>query len=198
MKILHVISSPRGNQSVSIKLGNAVVAKLQAANPGSTLTTRNLAEAPFPHLEEVHIRSFFTPAEAFTPESAAAVKHSDEAIAEIMDADVIVIGAPMYNFSIHSSLKAWIDHICRAGKTFGYSEKGPEGLVKGKKVYLAISSGGIYTEGPMKAFDFTENYLRALLGFLGMTDIEVFRAEGLKIPGVTETALQKGIESISI
>ncbi|WP_316825074.1 FMN-dependent NADH-azoreductase [Pedobacter miscanthi] len=198
MKILHLISSPRGAASFSIKLGNAIVEKLQAVNPDSTLITHNLVESPFPHLEEVHINSFFTPLESHTPEFAEAIKHSNEAIAELKDADAIVIGAPMYNFGIHSSLKAWIDHIARAGQTFSYSEKGPEGLVKNKKVYLAISSGGVYSEGPMKPYDFTESYLRSVLGFLGMTDVTVYRAEGLNMPDLKEVALDKAIESIAI
>jgi len=197
MKILHLISSPRGAASFSIKLGNAIVEKLQAANPGSTLTTHNLVDSPFPHLEEVHINSFFTPLENHTPEFAEAIKHSNEAIAQLKDADAIVIGAPMYNFGIHSSLKAWIDHIARAGQTFSYSEKGPEGLVKNKKVYLAISSGGVYSEGPMKPYDFTESYLRSVLGFLGMTDVTVYRAEGLNMPDLKDVALDKAIESIT-
>lgn len=197
MKILHLISSPRGGASFSIKLGNAIVEKLQAANPGSTLTTHNLVESPFPHLEEVHINSFFTPEESHTPEFAEAIKNSNSAIAELKDADAIVIGAPMYNFGIHSSLKAWIDHIARAGKTFSYSEKGPEGLIKNKKVYIAISSGGVYSDGPMKAYDFTESYLRSVLGFLGMTDVTVYRAEGLNVPDLKDIALDKAIESIA-
>lgn len=196
MKILHLISSPRGEASFSIKLGNAIVEKLQAANPGSSLVTHNLTDSPFPHLEEVHINSFFTPLENYTPELAEAVKHSDEAISELKDADAIVIGVPMYNFGIHSTLKAWLDHIARAGQTFSYSESGPEGLVKNKKVYLAISSGGVYSEGPMKAYDFTESYLRSVLGFLGMTDVSVFRAEGLSMPNLKDEALDKAVESI--
>jgi len=196
MKILHLISSPRGEASFSIKLGNAIVEKLQAANPGSSLVTHNLTDSPFPHLEEVHINSFFTPLENYTPELAEAVKHSDEAINELKDADAIVIGVPMYNFGIHSTLKAWLDHIARAGQTFSYSENGPEGLVKNKKVYLAISSGGVYSEGPMKAYDFTESYLRSVLGFLGMTDVSVFRAEGLSMPNLKDEALDKAVESI--
>jgi FMN-dependent NADH-azoreductase len=198
MKILHLISSPRGAESISTKLGNAIADKLQAANPGSTIVTHNLATTPFPHLEEVQITSFFTPAEKQTPELAEAIKHSDEAIAELMDADAIVIDAPVYNFQIPSTLKTWIDHICRANKTFSYSENGPQGLVKGKKVYVAISSGGIYSDGPMKAYDFIEPYLRGLLGFLGMTDLTVYRAEGLKVPGVGEHALENAIDSIAV
>lgn len=198
MKILNLISSPRKGASFSIKLGNAIVEKLQAANPGSTLKVHDLTNTPFPHLEEVHLNSFFTPTENLTPELKDAIKHSDNAIAEIMEADVIVIGVPMYNFSIHSTLKAWIDHIARAGKTFQYSEKGPEGLVKNKKVYLAISSGGVYSDGAMKAYDFTEPYLRTVLGFLGMTDLTAFRVEGTGAPEMAEKALAKGIDSIVI
>lgn len=198
MKILHLISSPRGEASFSIKLGNALVEKLQAANAGSTVKVHNLIKTPFPHLEEAHLNSFFTPVESRTPEMLEAVKHSDDAIAELLDADTIVIGVPMYNFGIHSTLKAWIDHIARAGISFRYTENGPEGLIKNKKVYLAISTGGIYSEGPMKSFDFTEPYLRSVLGFLGMTDITAYRVEGVNMPQFKDNALEKGINSIEI
>lgn len=198
MNILHLISSPRGGASFSIKLGHAVAEKLQEANPSSTLKVHDLTNKPFPHLEEAHLNSFFTPAEQHSPEMAEAIKHSDQAIAELMEADAIVIGVGMYNFSIPSTLKAWIDHIARAGKTFNYSANGPEGLVKGKKVYLAITSGGIYSEGPMKAYDFTEPYLRTVLGFIGMTDVTVIRAEGLSMPELKDVALEKAIENIAV
>jgi FMN-dependent NADH-azoreductase len=116
-----------------------------------------------------------------------------------MDADAVVLGVPIYNFAIPSALKTWIDHVARVGRTFKYGAHGsPEGLVKGKKVYLAVASGGIYSEGPMKAFDFAEPYLKAVLGFLGMTDIRTFRAEGTAIPNIKETALAKAIESVRI
>ncbi|MDN3581013.1 FMN-dependent NADH-azoreductase [Mucilaginibacter flavus] len=198
MKILHLVSSPRGAASVSIQLGNAIVKKLQAAHPGSSVITRNLSQNPYPHLEDVHVQSFFTPAEKRSPELAEAIKNSDAAIAELKAVDVIVIGVPMYNFTIHSTLQAWINHIARANETFNYSGGTPEGLVKNKKVYLAIASGGIYSEGVMKAYDFTEPYLRTVLGFLGMTDITTYRAEGLKVPALQETALSKAVESIEV
>ena len=147
-KILHLISSPRGENSFSIKLGNAVIAKIQEEYPGSTVKESNLVRKQFPHLEEAHLQAFFTPLESRTPENVVAIKHSDESIAEIMDADIIVIGAPLYNFGIHSTLKAWIDHIARAGITFKYDENGPEGLVKNKKVFQLMSypnrTHGIY------------------------------------------------------
>lgn len=198
MKILHLISSPRGEASFSVKLGKAIVSELQSAHPDHTLITHDLTATPFPHLEEAHITSFFTPEEKRTPELVEAVKHSDKAIAELMNADTIVIDAPMYNFGIPSTLKTWIDHVARAGKTFKYDGKTPEGLVKNKKVYLAISSGGVYSEGFMKAYDFTESYLRAVLGFMGMTDIKAFRVEGVKVPGMQEIALDKAIQAIEL
>ncbi|WP_428329771.1 FMN-dependent NADH-azoreductase [Mucilaginibacter sp.] len=196
MKILRLVSSARGEASFSKKLGNAIVEKLQAANAGSTLKVNDLTSTPFPHLEEVHLQSFFTPAEGRSPELIEAVKNSDRAIAELKDADVIVIDVPMYNFSIPSTLKTWIDHIARAGQTFSYGAGGPEGLVKNKKVYLAISSGAVYSEGFMKPYDFTEPYLRSLLGFLGMTDITTTRVEGVSMPDLKDNALATAIEGI--
>jgi FMN-dependent NADH-azoreductase len=196
--ILHIISSPRGDASLSIKLGNAIIEKIQTAYPGSTVTERNLATNHFPHLEEAQLTSFFTPAENRTPENIAAIEHSENAINEIEDADILVIGAPLYNFGIPSALKAWIDHIVRVGRTFKYDATGREGLIKGKKVYVALASGGIYSDGPMKEMEFIEPYLRAILGFIGLTDIAVFRVEGSAIPGVQDTALEKGIGSIHL
>ena len=198
MQILHIISSPRKGASASIQLGNGIVEKLQAANPGSTVLVHDLATHPFPQLEEAKLQSFFTPTESRTPEQHAAAKHSDDAIAEIQAADVIVIGAPLYNFGIPSTLKAWVDHIARAGITFKYVDGAPQGLVTGKKVYVAMSSGGIYSEGPAAGYDFVAPYLKGVLGFLGMTDVTVVRAEGMAIPGVQDTAVQKGLASVTV
>ncbi|MFD0766539.1 FMN-dependent NADH-azoreductase [Mucilaginibacter lutimaris] len=197
-KILHIITSPRGEASMSIKLGNAIVEKILAKYPGSTVKIKDIAKSLFPHLEEAHLTSFFTPAEHYTPENREAIKHSEEAVKEIHDADIIVVGAPLYNFSIPSTLKAWIDHIARAGITFKYDENGPQGLINGKKIYLAISSGAVYSDGPYKPADFVEPYLKFMLGFLGMTDISVSRIEGTMVPGIKDTAVEKGLESIAI
>ena len=117
-KILNIISSPGGESSASIKLANEIIKKLQAKYPGSTVHTNDLNIKPYPHLEESHINSFFTPEEHRSEAHNTAIRHSDESIAEIMDADIIVIGVPMYNFGIPSNLKAWIDHVIRQGKTF--------------------------------------------------------------------------------
>lgn len=198
MRILQVITSPRKSQSYSTQLGSTIVEKLKAAHPGSTVVVRDVAANPFPHLEEAHIHSFYTPEESRSAAQVAAIAHSDEAIAEIMAADAIVIGVGMYNFGITSNLKAWIDHICRKDKTFSYGSGSPVGLVQGKKVYLAISTGGVYSEGFMKSYDFTESYLRTVLGFLGMTDVTVVRAEGLNIPDLQATALDKAYAAITV
>jgi len=197
-RILHLISSIQSDESYSIKLGKAIVEKVIEKYPGSTVEEVNLAEMAIPHLNPAILRSFFTPGDQLTTDDKESIRFSNEAVEQLMAADIIVVGAPLYNFTIPSSLKAWIDHVTRAGVTFGYGENGPVGLVTGKKVYVAMSSGGIYSEGPSKANDFVAPYLKAFLGFLGMTDLTVFRAEGLKVPGVKEHALGKGIDSIHI
>jgi FMN-dependent NADH-azoreductase len=197
-KILSIQSSPRGKASFSIQLADAIVSKIMAAYPGSEVKTIDLVKTSFPHLEEAHLTSFFTPVDKQTDKDRAAIRHSDESIHAVKDADILVIGAPMYNFAIHSTLKAWIDHIVRKDQTFGVSDKGAEGLVKGKKVYVALASGGIYSEGPWKGMDFVEPYLRTVLGFIGLTDLTFVRVEGLNVPGVKDSALEKAIASIRV
>ncbi|HTK19932.1 MAG TPA: NAD(P)H-dependent oxidoreductase [Mucilaginibacter sp.] len=197
-KLLNVISSARGAASNSTQLANAIIEKLTEHYPGSTVKLRNLVDQHYPHLEESHLNAFFAPAENQTKETREATEHSDQAIKEVMEADIIIIGVPIYNFNIPSALKAWLDHLVRAGKTFSYQTGRPEGLVKDKKVYLAIASGGVYSDGPMKSYDFAEPYLRMILGFIGITDITTFRVEGTNMPDLKETALQKGIESIVV
>lgn len=197
-KILHIISSPRGEASFSIKLGKNIVEKLLLSHPGSSVEELNLVDKRFPHLEESHLNAFFTPAEQRTEDLIVAIKHSDDAISQLQEADIIVIGAPMYNYTIHSALKAWLDHICRAGITFRYTSAGVEGLIKNKKVYIAETSGGIYSEGPMQALDFVSSYLKTILGHIGITDITVFRVEGTALPEIQETALEKGLNSVAI
>ena len=196
--ILHLISSIQGKESYSIKLGKAIVEKIQDKYPDSIVEELNLVDIEIPHLNPDVLRTFFIPEDQLTEEDKKSIRLSDQFVKQLLAADIIVIGAPLYNFTIPSSLKAWIDHITRAGITFGYGENGPIGLVTGKKVYLAMSSGGIYSEGPGKANDFVVPYLKAFLGFLGMTDLTAFRAEGLKVPGVKENAFKKAIESIRI
>lgn len=169
MNLLHVDSSALGTHSVSRDLSHAVVDSLKRAHPGAKLTYRDLAANPLPH---------WAPA----PDAANPAERSgSEALEEFLAADVVVVGAPMYNFSIPSTLKAWIDRLAIAGKTFRYGAAGPEGLAGGKRVIIASSRGGIYSEGPAEAMDFQEDYLRKVFGFFGITDIEVVRAEGVNL-----------------
>lgn len=197
-RILHLMSSLQGNESYSIKLGHAIIEKIQEKYPENTVEELNLVDLEIPHLTPEVLRTFFVPDEKLSPGERDAVQLSNQMVKQLMAADIIVIGAPLYNFTIHTSLKAWIDHITRAGITFGYGENGPVGLVTGKKIYLAMTSGGIYSEGPGKANDFVVPYLKAFLGFLGMADLTAIRAEGLKVPEVKENAMQKAIDSIVI
>ena len=196
--ILHLKSSIQGATSYSIKLGHAIVEEIQKKYPGSTVEELNLVDIEIPHLKPEVLRAFFIPSDQLTKEERESILLSDHLVKQLFTADIIVIGAPLINFTIHSALKAWIDHITRAGITFGYGENGPIGKVTGKKVYVAMSSGGVYSEGPRKANDFVAPYLKAFLGFLGMTDLTVFRAEGLKVPGIMDYAFDKAIKSIKI
>lgn len=198
-RILHLKSSVQGDASYSIQLGNAIVEKIQQKYAGSTVEELNLSELSIPHLDADKLRTLFTPRDLLNEQDKEANRLSDELIRQLFEADFIVIGAPLINFTIPSSLKAWVDHIARPKITFSYSAEGqPIGLVTGKKVYIAMSSGGIYSEGPGKDHDFVAPYLKAFLAFLGMTDLEVYRAEGLKIPGVMEHALGKALAKIEI
>jgi FMN-dependent NADH-azoreductase len=198
-KILQLNSSIMGEQSYSKKLGNAIVEKIQEKYANSTVEQLDLVESNIPHLTPETFQAMFTPTEHQTEETKQRLNLSDKLVAQLFDADIIVIGAPLINRTIHSSLKAWIDHITRRGITFGYSKEGmPIGLVTGKKIYVAMSSGGIYTDEQGKANDFVAPYLKSFLGALGMTDLTIFRAEGLHVTLVQDTALEKGISSIVI
>ncbi|TFW18846.1 FMN-dependent NADH-azoreductase [Duganella callida] len=178
-KVLHIDSSVRSSGSLSRQLGGEYIAKLKARDPSTTVVTRDLAANPVPHLTETMMGAYFTPAEQRNAEQAFAIKTSDTLVDELLAADTIVIGAPMYNFSVTSALKAWIDHVARAGRTFQYGANGPEGLVKGKKVVIFVASGGVYSEGPAAVYDHVTTYLRSALGFLGMTDVTFVVAEGV-------------------
>ena len=196
--ILHIISSPRGEESVSIKLGNAIVKQVIETFPGSTVTELDLTKNPLPHIDEVTVSALRTPADQHSEIQKEIIKASDAAIAQLFEADIIVIGVPLYNFGVPSHLKSWLDHVVRAGKTFKYTAEGPQGFVEGKKVYVAFSSGALYSDGPYKAFDFATPYLTAVLAWIGINDVTVYRAEGLGIPGLQETALEKAIEAIAV
>ncbi|KQN68914.1 FMN-dependent NADH-azoreductase [Duganella sp. Leaf61] len=176
MNILQINSSARSTGSESTRLADAIVARLQAANPGATVARRDLAATPHPLLDEAALQALFTPADQRTTEQAARVALDDALIAQVQAADAIVIGSPMYNFGITVQLKAWFDAIARAGVTFKYGATGPIGLVTGKKVYVAIARGGLHRDGPS---DTQLPHLKMFLSFLGMTDVQFVYAEGL-------------------
>lgn len=180
MNILQINSSARswtqGQGSQSTRLANELVEQLRAANPGATLTLRDLTANPHPALDESALGALFTSAETRSAEQHARVALDHALIEEVKAADVIVIGVPMVNFGITSQLKSWIDAIAKAGLTFQYTASGPVGLIHGKKVYAVLTRGGIYRDLPT---DTQVPYLRLLLGFLGMTDIEFIYVEGL-------------------
>ncbi len=178
MNILQINGSARSEGANSTRLADDIVARLRAAKPGATLVLRDLARDPAPVLDEAALAALFTPAEQRTPEQAARVALDDALIAQVQAADAIVIGVPMYNFGTPIQLKAWIDAIARAGVTFRYTEKGPEGLIRGKKVYLALARGGLYRDTPA---DTQTPFLKTVLGFLGMTDVRFVYAEGLNM-----------------
>ena len=188
-----------GDQSYSKKLGNAIVAKIIEKYPNSTTEQLDLVETNIPHLTPDTLQAMFTPAEHQTDEARVLLGLSDQLVKQLLESDILVIGAPLINRSIHTSLKAWIDHIIRRGVTFGYGADGvPMGLVSGKKVYVAMSSGGVYTDAQGESNDFVAPYLQNILGFLGMADVTVFRAEGVHVPVLQDTALQNGIDLIVI
>lgn len=190
MKILNVLSSINGEHSNTKKVVEAINDKLLEKHPEANIHTKDLAKSPVPHLDASHFQAFYATEEL--PENyESSVFHSDTAISEIKEADVVVIAVPFYNFTIPGTLKSWIDQITRAGVTFSYGESGPIGLLQDKKVFLAFASGGIYSVEPMKNMDFAEPYLKNILGFLGLTDITTFRMEGVKVPGISEKAFDK-------
>ena len=176
MNILQINSSARSTGSASTRLADAIVARVQAANPEANLTRRDLAAAPHPVLDEPTLQALFTPADKRTPEQAARIALDDALIAQVQAADVIVIGAPMYNFGITVQLKSWFDAIARANVTFKYTEKGPVGLLTGKKVYVGLSRGGLHRDG---ATDSQVPFLNTMFGFLGLSDVQYVYSEGM-------------------
>ena len=178
-QLLHIQSSPNLSSSVSRDLSGQFVARYLESHPGTTVVSRDLVATNIPHLGIDLLGGYFGKPEALTAEQSAALRLSDELIDELSGAELIVIGAPMYNFTVPSQLKAWIDHVVRAGRTFQYTEQGAKGLLSGKKAVLLLASGGVYSEGPFKTADFQETYLRAILGFIGIGDVQAVRAEGL-------------------
>jgi len=177
MNILHIVSSSRGNASYSNRVASNVVDELVRRDPDATVTVRNVATDPLPHIDDDFVTATRSPNGPQTERQRALLAQSDVLVDELFAADVVVLGAPMINFTIPSTLKAWIDNVARAGRTFSYSEAGPKGLVTGKQVIIIGARGGVYSEAA-KPLDFQIPYLKSVLGFLGMTEVEVLEVDG--------------------
>jgi FMN-dependent NADH-azoreductase len=182
--ILLIQSSPRGIDSLSQQVARSIVDDLQARYPEAKVVVRDLAENPPPHIGRAFIDALHAQPDQMSQEQDAAVALSDSLIAELSLADVLVLAVPMYNFGPPSTLKAWIDHVVRAGRTFAFSPSGVEGLLKAKRAILVLARGGVYSDGPFKPFDFQEPYLRAVLGFIGITDIDLIDVEGVAVSAI--------------
>ena len=196
-EVLIIDSAATGEASVSRKLTAEFAERLRQADPAVRITHRDVGTAPIPHLTAETV-GVIRGGEAETDAAQAAKALSDRLVAEVKDADLIVIGAPMYNFGISSTLKAWFDHVLRAGITFRYTAEGPEGLVDAKAVVIEARAG-LYSEGPSAAMDGQEPHLRTLLGFMGIKDVEFVRAEKLAFgPEAASQAIAEAAEQLGV
>lgn len=186
-KLLKIQASLFQNDGASSQLAEAFARQWQAGNPEGQVISRDLAAEPVPHLDLARFQSLITPEAERSAEQKAVVSYSDALIEEIASADVLVLGIPMYNFSVPSTLRAYFDHIARAGVTFQYTPEGPEGLLKGKKAVVFITRGGYYGEDHSQTA-----FVRQFLGFIGITDVEIVHAEGL---AMGDEAKEKGLGS---
>jgi FMN-dependent NADH-azoreductase len=178
MNILHLDASASDSAaSHTRRLSSELVERLKTANPGATIVHRDLVANQLPHVD-MTIRHAWTGESTGDSDLAETMSRSKALVDELKAADVVVVGSPMYNFTVPSTLKAWIDHVAIAGQTFSYTAEGPRGLLNGK-VYLVLSSGGIYSQGPFAPYDHLSTYLQAIFNFLGILDVEVIRAEGI-------------------
>jgi FMN-dependent NADH-azoreductase len=193
--LLHIDSSARHTGSVSRRLTARFAEEWRRRHPDGRVIVRDLAADAPPHVDEPTIGAYFTPDDARSDAQRATLARSDALVDELLAADTVVIGAPMYNFALPSSLKAWIDHVVRVGRTFSYGANGPQGLVAGKRVVVIVSRGGVYSDGPAQAMDFQTGYLRGVLGFIGITDVEFVAAEGVAFG---EDSANRAIEAAEI
>jgi FMN-dependent NADH-azoreductase len=199
MNLLHVDASVLGDHSVSRQISAAVVARLKGANPDAVVTYRDLAQAPLDHLSGAHLAVRMQGVGAVTPGLAEDHAAGEAALAEFLAADVVVIGAPMYNFTLPSQLKAWIDRLLVAGKTFRYSAAGPEGLAGDKRVIAVLSRGNLYgAQSPNAAYEHLESYLRTVFAFIGVTDLTFVTADGIQIsPEHRQAAIKGALETVA-
>lgn len=199
MNILHIDASILGEHSITRDLAAAVVQQLQATRPEARLVYRDVVQQEIRHLTGA-IAAGFRPSGVTTFDEATLQEHqlSELLLEEFMASDVIVVGTPMYNFSVPSQLKAWLDRLAQAGRTFQYTERGPVGFAGGKRVIVASARGGFYAAGPLAYMDFQEGYLRAFFGFLGIDDVHFVRAEGAsKAAEIREAGIAKAKSAIN-
>lgn len=195
-QILIIESSPRGTESASRRLTGKLRERLGALYPGVKLIEHDLAKDPLPHLDQLTVKAISTKDKTEAGSLKEVLRLSDQLTDEVLSSDLLVIASPMWNFGMPSSLKAWIDHVVRAGKTFQYAGAGVEGLAQGKKAILVLASGGVFTEEPWKSWDTVEPYLRQILGFIGITDVQTVRAQGMNIPALAPHAIPDGEKTI--
>jgi FMN-dependent NADH-azoreductase len=195
-QILVISASPRGDESLSRAVVQKLSARLHESFPAAKYVCRDLAEDGLPHLDSDTLKAMTSkdPKEMEARREAGIL--SDKLTAELLASDLLVIATPMWNFGIPSALKAWIDHIVRPGKTFRYAGAGVEGLAQGQKAILVISSGGIFTDGPWKAWDYVEPYLRQTLKFIGIENVQTVRAEGSNIPALASAAIPNAEKAV--
>lgn len=192
--ILRVESSIKGEASVSRRLTDRITARLEAANPGANVTLRDLSKG-VPQIDGAWIGAVFTPAEARNADQAKIAAYSDELLAEVRAADILVIALPVYNFGVPAPLKAWIDHLARKGETFTYTEAGPQGLLRGKRAIVALSSDGTKIGSEI---DFASGYIRHMLGFFGITDVEFVAADQMVFnPDATLKSAEAQIDALA-
>jgi FMN-dependent NADH-azoreductase len=197
MNILVVDSSAQGEASVSRALTRAFIQQIQTVDADAQITIRDVGTMPVPHLVADTVAGIRSDPQTEAELGTRAL--SDELVAELREADLLVIGAPMYNFGIPSTLKAWFDHVLRARITFRYTEAGPEGLLKGKRAVVIETRAGVYSNGPAAAHDHQEAHLRSLLGFMGITDVAFVRAEGMAFgPEAAEQAIETAREQLRV
>ena len=195
--ILLITSSPR-LESYSTKVARSLAEELASRAPNSTVTVRDLTREPLPHIDDSFATGRSLPADKLTPRQKEVLALSDKLLKELFASDTIIIAAGMINFGIPSNLKAYVDYITRPGVTFNYTDKGPEGLIKGKEVYLVVARGGVYSEGPMQRFNFQDTYLRAALTFMGVNDIELIAIEGVAFgPEAADRAVGAALAKVS-
>ena len=197
MKQIRMIEvSPRGTDSASRAVADTLAARLVVRYPSAKLIRRDLAAEQLPHLDGTTLRAIATKDVAEAERLKTAARQSDRLTDELLASDLLVIATPMWNFGIPSALKAWIDLIVRPGRTFQYTGGGVLGLAKDKKAILVLASGGVFTEGPWRPWDFVEPYLRQVLGFIGISDVETVRVEGMNIPELAINAVPKANSAV--